>query len=272
MPQEGRRDYSEEAELMQLRHLAEEVFRIRLDTTARSGSEANVLGIRSKEVLFSRRLDSRTFFVQDSRYGIGREAGAFQGSDKEYTRISRGILKRLKIPASEIEKEAVFKEQTQVARLDHETKKVHKEKVQAGKHFVRLSRAVEMLPVWSSGMVLGLKRDKSIGYLQLHWPELPACVVHEAHRLAHEVKQQWRPPEQPGAEIESVEAGIIHSPAIGFLMDIYPTIRVIYKPKDASLGQKPVYFYDRHGKSVSIPRQADMPVEVYQQRHGEKRD
>ena len=40
------------------------------------------------------------------------------------------------------------------------------------------------------------------------------------------------PPEQPDATVEAIEAGIIHSPAAGFLIDIYPAIRVIYTPVD----------------------------------------
>jgi hypothetical protein len=91
-------------------------------------------------------------------------------------------------------------------------------------------------------------------------------VLDEAHRLAHKVENHWKAPEQFGAVVEAVEAGVIHSPAIGFLMDIYPAIRAIYKPKDPRFGQKPVYFYDRHAKPVPIPRQADMPLEATQQR------
>lgn len=272
MPQEIPQDYSEEAELNELRRVAEEVFGVKLDKITRSGSEANLVGLRSEHVLFSRRLDSRTYFVQDSRYGTTHEAGVFHGSDEEYCERCRGILKRINVSLSEIEKEVVLTEQTQVARIDYETKKVHKEEVQKGKQFARLSRAVEKLPVWSSGMVLGLTRDKTIGYLQLHWPELPVHVVNEAHRLAHKVKHDWKAPEQFGAVVEAIEAGITHSPAIGFLMDIYPAIRVLYKPKDPRYGKKPVYYYDRHGKPVPLPRQAYMPLEPTQQRCAGKRD
>jgi hypothetical protein len=263
-------EFSSEAELEQLRRIAEDTFGIKFGKVVQSGSEANLVGIRTEHVLFSRRLDSRTYFVQDTRFGIGREAGVFQGSDKVHVKTCRDILKRLHISASEIENEVVVKEQLQVARVDHKTKAVHPEKVQEGKYFARLSRAVGKRPVWSSGMVLGLTKDQSIGYLQLHWPELPAHVVEEAHHLAHQVKNHWRVPEQAGADVESIEAGVIHSPAMGFLMDIYPAIRVIYRPQDARLGQKPVYYYDRHGKPVPIPRQADLPSETPLQRPASK--
>jgi hypothetical protein len=272
MPQEISRDYSEEAELNELRQIAEEVFGIKFDKITHRGSEANLVGIRSEHMLVSRRLDSRTYFVQDSRYGTSLESGVFHGSDEEYCERCRGILKGIGVSLSEIGKEVVVTEQTQVARIDNKTKTVHKEEVQKGKQFAQLSRAVEKLPVWSSGTVLGLTREKTIGYLQLHWPELPTHVVDEAHRLAYKVGHDWKTPEQFGAGVEAVEAGIVHSPAIGFLMDIFAAIRVIYKPKDPRYGQKPVYFYDRHGKPVSTPRQVDMPSEATQRRHAGKRD
>jgi hypothetical protein len=263
---------SPEAELEQLRRIAEDTFGVKFgkDKVVRSGSEANLVGIRTEHVLFSRRLDSRTYFVQDTRFGIGREAGVFHGVDKAHLKACRDILKRLKISTSEIANEMVVKEHLQAARVDHKTQTVHKEKVQEGKYFARLSRAVAKRPVWSSGMVLGLTKDQSVGYLQLHWPELPTHVLEEAHHLAYRVENQWHAPEQAGADVESIEAGVIHSPAMALLMDIYPAIRVIYRPKDARLGQKAVYFYDRHGKPVPIPRQADMPPETPLERHASK--
>jgi hypothetical protein len=193
--------------------------------------------------------------------------GVFQGSDKEYLATCRSILRQLRIPISEIEGQAVLREQTQVARIDPETKNVHKEEPQEGNRFARLARAVEKLPIWSSSMVLSLTRERVVGYMQLHWPELPANLVQEAHHLAFQVEHGWKAPEQPGAAVETVQAGILHSPAIGLLMDIYPAIRVIYRPEDPRYGQKPVYYYDRHGAPCPIPRQAELPVEPLQQRN-----
>ena len=92
----------------------------------------------------------------------------------------------------------------------------------AGKRQVLVTRQLESLPVWSSSMLLGLNWDKSIGFLQLHWPEIPKEVVDRARKFEGIAQQGWKPPERPGAKVESVEAGIIHSPAIGFVMDFVP--------------------------------------------------
>lgn len=258
--------YSDAAEQKQLKHLATEVFGVKLGKIIRSGDDANLVGIKSEYVLVSRRLDSRTFFVQDTRYGVDREAGVFRGSDREHINACRSILKRLDIPVTEIAREDVLKERTRVAQLDRETRKVRMEKVQDGKYIVRLSRSIEGLPVWSSRLLLGLTKEKHIGYMELHWPTIPDHVVLEAHRLQYKVKHNWRPPDWPGTIIEKVEAGIIHSPAISLVMDIYPVIRVIYRPTEKRYGVKPVLFLDRQGKPVPIPRQAELPIEAPQQR------
>jgi hypothetical protein len=261
MPEKKGTDYSDQAELKLFRQLGETAFGLRFDHITHSGSEANFLGIKSQHTTFSRRLDSRTYFVHDTRYGVGREAGVFRGTEKEYFKVCRDILKQLKIPLSEVANQALLKEQTQTARVDRQSGQVHKEPVEEGKYFARLSRKQDGLPIWFSSMVLGLMADRRIGYLQLHWPEIPLLVLREARCLAHKVvHEQWRPPEQPDASVELVEAGILHSPPIGFFLDTYAAIRVIYRPKSERYGQKPVYFFDRHGKAVPIPRQIELPL------------
>jgi hypothetical protein len=110
-------------------------------------------------------------------------------------------------------------------------------------------------------MTLGLTRERRLGYVQLHWPELSGRALHEAHRLRYLVAHGWEAPPQPGAEVEEVQAGIIHSPAIAFMMDIQPVVRVVYRPAEGLRGQKPVLYLDRHGGPMPLPRVADTPAE-----------
>jgi hypothetical protein len=253
--------YSDEAELADLRRLAAEVFDLEFQEPVNAGSQANLVGIRSAHLLFSRRIDSRTYFVHDEHYGMLGEAGAFQGAETEQLEACHRILDRLSIPRTEVASEAVLKEMTQIGRLDQETSRVLAEEPQEGKHIARLTRAIEGLPVWSSGMTLGLTSGRGVGYVQLHWPELSDRTLHEAHRLRYRIAHGWEAPPQPGAEIEEVQAGIIHSPAIAFIMDIQPVVRVVYRPAEGLRGQKPVLYLDRHGRPVPLPRVADMPAE-----------
>jgi hypothetical protein len=61
----------------------------------------------------------------------------------------------------------------------------------------------------------------------------------------------------PGARVESIEAGVIHSPAIGLFMDVMAVIRVVYIGDDPRVGRKPTLYFDRHGDLVTLPR--DIP-------------
>jgi len=253
--------YSDKAEMDDLLRTAADVFGLDLEQPINAGSQANLVGIRTAHVLFSMRVDSRTYFVQDDRYGTDREAGAFNGPTTEYLDACHRMLERLGIPLAEVASETVLRETTQVGQFDRQTGRIRTEEPEEGKHIARLARAVERLPVWSSGMTLGLTRDRRPGYVQLHWPELPPRVLHEANRLRHRVSHGWEAPPHPGAEFESVEAGIIHSPAVAFLMDMHPVIRVVYRPAAGLRGQKPVLYLDRHGRPVPMPRQADIPAE-----------
>ncbi len=254
-------DYSDKAELESIERLARERFHLSLGGKVERGGAANFVGLRSERILFSKRLDSRTYFVQDSEFGVGKRTGVFAGSNKELLLIAHGMLRPLDIPAAEISKEAVLQEESQVAHLDPETRRLTMEKVEAGKRYVRVSRQVEGLPIFSSHALIGVTRDKGIGFLEVHWPRIPTEVLLEAHRLAYKVKYGWRPPELKGAKVDSVEAGVVHSPALGFVMDIYPAIRVVYSPEEKQIGQKPVLYFDRDGKPVPIPREFYQPSE-----------
>lgn len=252
-------DYSDEAEIERIAELAREIFRLKLDRVERSGSQYNFVGFRSGEVLMSRRLDSRTYFVHDQRYGTYRPAGVFHGADEEMIKFGVELFRKLEIPTSEIADAIVFQENTQVAQFDSRTGKFDLEERQRGQKLGKFTRKIDDIPVFSSGLTLALTEGGDIGFMQLHWPEIPKHVVTEAHRLNYKVEQGWEPPEQKGAIPEFVEAGIVHSAAQGFLMDIYPAIRVVYMSEDERFGRKLTLHFDRHGNPVPMPREFDIP-------------
>jgi hypothetical protein len=256
-------------EMSRFRDLAESLG-LKFDDLIQSGSQANVIGIRSETLLFSQRLDSRTYFVQDARYGPRQERGIWEATDEDYLSAAGGVLERLEIPASEIADARVLKERTQVAEMDQDTGKPRIEKPEWGKVYATFARQIDGIPVWSSSVIAGFTKNRSVGFLQAHWPEIPRAIVAEARRLVERVKGEWKPPEHPGAIVESVEAGIVHSPAVGFLMDVYPAIRVIYAPIDERMGQKATRYFDRHGNDVPVPRQFDVSPEPPMDRRVER--
>jgi len=241
-------------EVDRLEDLATHVLKLDLGKVEKRGAERNMAGLRSQHVLFSERLDSRTYFVQDDRFQVDQGGEAFQGTDEELIHLARQILGKLAIPAEEIASAAVLTEKETTAHLDPGARVYVPAPVRSGRRFVELSRSLVGVPVFSSRALIGLKGDRSIGFIEAHWPEIPAATLREAQNLRELIQRGWRPPAQSGATVESVEAGIIHSPALGFVMDVYPVIRVIYAAEDRSVGRKAVLYLDRNGKTVPAPR------------------
>ncbi|MEO8741215.1 MAG: hypothetical protein ABI537_16135 [Casimicrobiaceae bacterium] len=222
--------------------------------TREFASGGNVSGVRSKTQTFSSRHDSRTLYARDSRYGYGVKAGTWVGDDKTVIAACRRVLRAAKVPSREVATVEVVVEMGQVAeRLSEEQFRIHD--AETLQKLGRARRAVDEIPVWSSYLMVGLTRAGAFGSLELHWPELPAVAVREATVLAMLVERRiFQPPELPDARPETVEAGIIHSPAIGFFMDVVPVIRVIYRNANPELRRKPTLYLDRHGQAVSMPR------------------
>jgi hypothetical protein len=217
------------------------------------GTAANVSGIRTKNLTFSRRLDSRTIFATDLRYGYLRKAGAWTGSDKTMVSACRRILKSIKVPTREIAGIDALSEMGRVAeRLSGDEFRTRDATLL--RKLARARRAVDGIAVWSSYATVGLTGDGKLGSLEIHWPELPPAVVKEANLLRSLVSRGIEPPELAGARPESVEAGIIHSPAVGFFMDTVPVVRVIYLGDEIGVGRKPTCYLDRHGDAVEMPR------------------
>jgi hypothetical protein len=244
----------------QLRLIGEEVLGLSFGDDARTGAEQNLAGVRSPQALFSARLDSRTFFAQNERFGADRPDGVFDGDDDELVELAVRIVEQLGLPVDEIAGRSAVTEQTQAAQVEDGTV-VEVEEAQAGKRFARLTRQVQGLPVWSSNVLIGLTALATVGFLQLHWPQIPEDVVARAAKLASTARQGFTPPELVGAKVESVEAGILHSPALGFLMEFQAAIRVVYAPEDETVGRKPVLHLDERGAEIVLPRAFEVDEE-----------
>lgn len=220
-----------------------------------SGSVQNMVGIRGENVLLSQRRDSRTYFIQDVRYGPDKPAGVFQESDDNLIERTRAVLRTFDIPGDEISKVNVLREKEQEGYVDRRSRRVIAQPAYDGRVYAEFWRQVSGVPVFSSRALISLTKRGTVGYMELHWPVIPKATIDEARRLQELVKGRWQPPAQKDAVVESVEAGIIHSPAVGFVMDIYPAIRVIYRTSDYKVGRKMTLYLDGEGKQVPVPRQ-----------------
>ena len=236
------------------KQLAVETLGLKLEANVQSGHRDNFSGLRTDNITFTQRLDSRTYVAYDQRFSSTKENGIYKEADEALLKRSHELLERLKIPVAEIASEKVVTEKTQIGERDSKTGKFKLEPVEPGKKWAMTSRQVEGIPVFSSRATIGLSANGEIGFLEVHWPEIPAKVTEEARRYRDVVSKTWRAPELKGARVESVTAGILHSPAAGTAMDVVPVIRVIYAPLDKRVGKKPVAYVDPEGKPVTMPR------------------
>ena len=216
-------------------------------------SAANVSGVRSKTQTFSARHDSRTVFASDATYGHLARAGAWTGNNRTAATACRRVLRAAGVPRTEIAGVDVIAEIGQVAER-RGPEKVEVERPAVLRKLARARRSIAGLPVWSSYATVGLNRAGEVGILEVHWPEVPSLILKEGGFLKGVIDRGFKPPELPGARAEAIEAGIIHSPAIGFFMDVYAAIRVVYRGHEPTVGRKPTMYLDRHGEPLPLPR------------------
>ena len=236
------------------KQVAVETLGLKLEKDVTAGHKDNFSGLRTENITFTQRLDSRTFLAYDKRFSNTKETGMYKEADEALLKRSHELLERLKIPVAEIASEKIAQEKTQVGEGDSKTGKFKLEPIEPGKKWARTTRQISGVPVFSSRATIGLMPNGEIGFLEVHWPEIPARVTEEARRYRELVGKSWHAPELKGARIESVTAGILHSPAAATAMDIVPVIRVIYAPLDKRIGKKPVAYVDPEGKPVAMPR------------------
>lgn len=249
-PKEGCVDKSEAASH---RELAAQLCDLRFDDALPVIAEVNTLCIASPDAYFAQRLDCRTYFAQRHGYGHDRPEGVFRGPEDEQIAYCRELCERLGIAPDEIARADVLREFGQAVQIDPKTHEVVDTTPRRElRTFVHVERRVKDVPVWSSHLTFGLTAQRDIGFLELHWPDIPEAVIREARRMTEMVCSRWRAPEQTVAEVESIEAGIVHTPAVGYFFDVHAAIRVIYRSLDQNIGRKPMYHFDRHGEPVRL--------------------
>ena len=253
-PNDGGLSPQEQSIQAATRQLATETLGLKLEKDVTAGHKDNFSGLRTENITFTQRLDSRTFIAYDKRFSNTKDSGMYTEADEALLKRSHELLERLKIPSAEIASEKVVQEKLQAGKRDEKTGKFKLEEIEPGKKWARMTRQVEGVPVFSSRATIGLMPSGEIGFLEVHWPEIPIKVTEEARRYKELAGKGWHAPELKGTRIESVTAGVLHSPAAGTALDFVPVIRVIYAPLDKRLGKKPVAYVDPEGKPVTMPR------------------
>jgi hypothetical protein len=239
-----------------LESAARDIAGFEFDSDAEFASAATVAGLRAGTLVFSRRHDSLTIFASDARYGYGAELGTWTGSDDELLTRATAALDAAGVPRAEIARSWVSPEFGAAAqRLSDEEFRMEESELLC--KTAVFGRALDSTPVWSSYAQVELTAEGRVGRLEIHWPFFSPAIGEEARLLAALANSEWKPPEAAMALVESVEAGVLHSPAVGFFADAVAALRVTYRGEDRDIGRKPVRYLDRHGEPVAAPR--DIP-------------
>jgi len=209
----------------------------------------------------SYRPTGEAYFIRNGKASLSCNSG-FQGSSKQLIARGSAIVAGLGIERSEIAEAKILQQFISAGFTDPATRQARIETPQKDRQSLLMTRVVRGVPVWSSRLMLDLDRDGSIASLELSWPKIEPKVLEAAGSLQKIVNAGYKAPERPGSKVESVQAGILHSPAASFVDDQVAAIRVIYAPTDPRFSMKPLVYLGADGKPVAIPRQMEARAEA----------
>lgn len=195
------------------------------------------------------------YFLQRKGMDHAFERPGFNGPAEQLSATGERLLGELGIGRSEIAKARVLQQFVTTGEADPNTGRMTAAEPRRDRLSLVVDRAVDGIPIWSSRLKLDLDEKGEIAALELSWPKIEPKVMEMARRLKGMAGSNFRAPERVGAKIESVEAGILHSPAASFLDEQVAAVRVIYASPDSRLGMKPMVYLDEAGKQVQAPRQ-----------------
>ena len=209
----------------------------------------------------SYRPKGNAYFVQTGKEGVLKKS-AFRGSDEQLIARGRTILAGLGVNKAEIAQAKVLQQFTTVGEVNRETRQMKAEHPQKDRRTLLFTRAIRGVPVFDSRLTLDLDREGKVVAFELSWPKIDPKVMQEAARLQKMAKANYEAPVRPGAKVESVQAGILHSTAAGIMDEQVAAIRVVYAPTKSRLGMKPLMYLAATGKPVAIPRNLEVKLEA----------
>ena len=245
-------------EATQLKTIGTKVFGIKWGKKLTAISDHGFQAVTDGTTTVSYRPAGNAYFVQ-----TGKMSGksAFKGSDKQLIERGRTLLSSLGIHKNEIADAKILQQYVTEGVMDPATQKVEVSTPRKDRRSLVVTRAIDGLPVFNSRLALDLDGKGNIAALELSWPKITGKVLEEGMRLKKIAGAEFKGPELKGAQIESAQAGILHSPAASFLDEQVAVIRVIYAPTDSKVGKKPVVYLGVDGRPVAIPRQTEARLE-----------
>ena len=244
-----------------LKNIGTKVFGIKWSGKLIAVSDRGFQAITDGATTISYRPAGNAYFVQTGKAGLSGKS-AFRGTDEQLIARGKAILTGLGIDRKEIADTKILQQYVTEGMMNPATHKLEVNPPRKDRRSLIVTRTVGGVPVLNSRLALDLDGDGKIAALELSWPQIEPKVLEEAGRLQKMAAAEFKAPERKGARVESVQAGILHSPAASFVEDQVAAIRVIYAPTDPNVGMKPVVYLGMDGRPVAIPRQMIAKVEV----------
>jgi len=232
--------------------------------------ERGVVAVTDGVTTLTQRAGARVFIVHNRKEFPPTEQTAFAGSDAELADIGTKFLQAAGVGKDEIANTQVLQQFTQSGEVLPGGKEVKVLPPQKSYRTLMVSRRIGGVDVVSSRLMLNLDRAGRVAFMEMAWPEISREVLDRAARYQVLAAGKFVAPRVEGAEVESVQAVVLHTPAIGFYNDTTAAIRVIYRPISEQVGQKAVRYVDEQGKDVVPPRDIERLREPPVQREERK--
>lgn len=220
-------------------------------------NERGVMAVTDGVTTLTTRAGARIFIVHNRKEFPPSEQRAFQGSDAELKIFGMRLLQAAGAKEDEIADVNVLQQFTQSGELGADGKEVKMLRPRKSHRTLMITRRIADVDVVSSRLMLNVDGAGRVAFMELAWPDISREVLDRAERYRKMVESQYVAPRLEGAEVESVQPVVLHSPAVGFYNDATAAIRVIYRPTARQVGQKAVRYVDERGEDVTLPRDVD---------------
>jgi hypothetical protein len=219
--------------------------------------EHGVSAVTDGVTTLTTRPGNRIFIIHSRKEFPPSDKNSFTASDAELKSIGMKLLLAAGAREDEIAEVRVLQQFTQSGETQPGSKVAKLLPIQKSHRTLLISRRVKGIEVVSSRLMLNVDSGGRAAFMELAWPDISSEVLDRAARYMKLAENKEVAPRLEGASVESVEAVVLHSPAVAFYNDATAAIRVIYRPNAKQVGQKAVRYIDERGEEVILPRDVD---------------
>ena len=221
-------------------------------------NEHGVMAVTDGVTTLTTRVGVRVFIIHNRKLFPPNEKMAYEGSDADLKAFGMKLLQASGVNKDEIADVKVLQQYTQSGVTLPDGKEVKVLPPERSHRTLMVSRRIANVDVESSRLMLNLDHAGHVAFMELAWPDISREVLDRAMRFRELTVNKFAAPQLDGAEVESVQPVVLHTPAVGFHNDSTAAIRVIYRSNAKQVGQKAVRYVDELGRDVDLPRAVDL--------------